>query len=67
MLYCIEKDKAIDDLSLEELKAVSPVFEEDLFEAVSLETCVDKRTTIGAPGPDAMREVIRINREYLGI
>lgn len=67
VLYCIEKDKAIDDLSLEELKAVSPVFEEDLFEAVSLETCVDKRTTIGAPGPDAMREVIRINREYLGI
>ena len=67
VLYCIEKDKAIDDLSLEELKAVSPVFEEDLFEAVSLETCVDKRTTIGAPGPDAMREVIGINREYLGI
>lgn len=67
VLYCIEKDKAIDDLSLEELKAISPVFEEDLFEAVSLETCVDKRTTIGAPGPDAMREVIRINREYLGI
>ena len=67
VLYCIEKDKAIDDLSLEELKAISPVFEEDLFEAVSLETCVDKRTTIGAPGPDAMREVIGINREYLGI
>lgn len=67
VLYCIEKDKAIDDLSLEELKAISPVFEEDLFEAISLETCVDKRTTIGAPGPDAMREVIGINREYLGI
>ena len=67
VLYCIEKDKAIDDLSLEELKAISPVFEEDLFEAVSLETCVDKRTTIGAPGPDAMRKVIRIAREYLAI
>ena len=36
VLYCIEKDKAIDDLSLEELKAISPVFEEDLFEAVIL-------------------------------
>lgn len=65
VLYCIEKDRSIDELSLEELKAISPVFEEDLYEAVSLETCVDKRMTIGAPGPDAMREVIRINKEYL--
>lgn len=67
VLYCIEKDKAIDELSLDELKAVSPVFEEDVYAAVSLETCVNKRTTIGAPGPEAMREVLRINREYLGI
>ena len=65
VLYCIEQDKAIDELSLDELKAISPVFEEDLYDAVSLETCVNKRTTIGAPGPEAMREVIRINKEYL--
>ena len=64
-LCCIEKDKAIDELSLEELKAISPVFEEDVYDAVSLETCVNKRTTIGAPGPEAMREVICINKEYL--
>ena len=67
VLYCIEKDKAIDELPLEELKAISPVFEQDLFEAVSLETCVNKRTTIGAPGPDAMREVLRIQKEYLSL
>lgn len=65
VLYCIEKDKAIDELSLDELKVVSPVFEEDVYAAVSLETCVNKRTTIGAPGPEAMREVIRVNKEYL--
>lgn len=65
VLYCIEKDKAIDELSLEELKAISPVFEQDIFEAISLETCVNKRMTIGAPGPDAMKEVIQIYREYL--
>lgn len=65
VLYCIEQDKAIDELSLDELKAISPVFEQDVFEAVSLETCVNKRMTIGAPGPKAMREVIRINKEYL--
>ena len=67
VLYCIEKNKAIDELSLEELQEISPVFEKDIFEAVSLETCVNKRMTIGAPGPDAMKEVIRINKEYLSL
>ena len=65
VLYCIEKDTSIDALSLEELQSISPVFGEDIFDAVSLETCVNKRMTIGAPGPDAMKEVIKINKEYL--
>ena len=66
-MYCIEKDKAIDALSLDELKAISPVFEQDIYEAVSLETCVNKRMTIGAPGPDAMKEVIQIYKKYVAI
>ena len=65
VLYCIEQNKAIDELSLDELKSISPVFEQDIYDAISLETCVNKRTTIGAPGPDAMKEVIRLNQEYL--
>ncbi|MBR4086159.1 MAG: argininosuccinate lyase [Lachnospiraceae bacterium] len=65
VLYCIEKNCAIDDLSLDELKDISEVFEKDIYEAISLETCVEKRLTIGAPGMDAMREVIAINKEYL--
>ena len=50
VLYCIDKNMAIDDMSLEELKAISPVFEEDIYDAISMETCVNKRLTIGAPG-----------------
>lgn len=65
VLYCIEKNTSIDALSLEELKAISPVFEADIYEAVSLKTCVDKRLTIGAPGEQAMKEVIRINKGFL--
>lgn len=65
VLYCIDKNIAIDDMSLEELKAISPVFEEDIFEAVSMETCVEKRLTIGAPGQQAMRKVIALEKEYL--
>ena len=50
VLYCIEKNISLDDMSLEEYKKISPVFEEDIYEAISLKTCVEKRTTIGAPG-----------------
>ena len=65
VLYCIGKNTSIDALSLAELKTISPVFEEDIYEAVSLKTCVEKRLTLGAPGMDAMKEVIAINKEYL--
>ena len=65
VLYCIEKGISIDDMSLEELKEISPVFEEDIFEAVSMETCVNKRLTIGAPGQEAMKKVIAIEKDYL--
>ena len=65
VLYCIDQNKAIDELSLEELKAISPVFEEDIYDAISMETCVSKRLTIGAPGPDAMKRVIEQERAYL--
>lgn len=67
VLYCIDKDVALDDMSLEEFKAISPVFEEDIYEAISLTTCVNKRNTIGAPGLEAMAEVLKLNDEYLNI
>lgn len=65
VLYCIEKNTSIDALSLEELKAISDKFEEDIFDAVSLKTCVEKRLTTGAPGPEAMKQVIALNKAYL--
>lgn len=65
VLYCIDKNIALDDMTLEEFKAISPVFEEDIYEAISLKTCVELRNTIGAPGPKAMEQVIAINEEFL--
>ncbi|MBE5874664.1 MAG: argininosuccinate lyase [Lachnospiraceae bacterium] len=65
VLYCIEKDTSIDALSLSELQAISDKFEEDIYDAVSLKTCVEKRLTIGAPGPDVMKQVIALHKEYL--
>ena len=65
VLYCINKNIALDDMSLEEFKEVSPVFEEDIYDAISLKTCVEKRLTIGAPGAKAMEKVIAIEKKYL--
>ena len=56
VLLCIDKGIALDDLSLEEYKKISPVFEEDVYEAISMKTCVEKRMTIGAPGPEMMKK-----------
>ena len=65
VLYCIERGIAIDDMSLDELKAICPVFEEDIYEEISMETCVNNRLTIGAPGKAAMEKVIRAEKAYL--
>ncbi|HXK83149.1 MAG TPA: argininosuccinate lyase [Clostridiales bacterium] len=53
--YCIENSKVLEDLSLEELKEFSPLFEEDVFKAISLETCVNNRTSYGGPAPENVR------------
>lgn len=65
VLYCIEKNIALDDMSLLEYKEISPVFEEDIYEAISMKTCVEKRMTIGAPSEEAMKKVIALEKEYL--
>ena len=65
VLYAIDVNKPLDDLTIDEFKAISPVFDNDIYEAISLETCVNTRNTIGAPGKDAMQKVIAINEEYL--
>ena len=65
VLYCIDNGKSIDELSIEELQSISDKFETDIYDAISLKTCVEKRLTIGAPGPNVMQEVIRLSKKYL--
>lgn len=65
VLLCIEKGIALDDLSLEEYQKISPVFEADIYDAISMKTCVEKRMTTGAPGPEAMKKVIEIYKKQL--
>ncbi len=65
VLFCIDKNCAIDDLTLEELQSISDVFEADIYDAINLKTCVEKRLTTGAPGPQQMKNVIAIYHKYL--
>ena len=65
VLMCIDKKCSLDELSLADYKSICPVFEQDIYEAISMETCVGKRNTKGAPGPDAIKESIKVNREFL--
>lgn len=65
VLFCIEKKISLEDMTLEEFQAISPVFASDIYEAISLKTCVEKRNTIGGPGKEAMKQVIEKNEAYL--
>lgn len=65
VLYCIDKNKSIDELDIDELRTFSDKFEPDVYDAISLKTCVEKRLTFGAPGPSMMKDVIALNRKYL--
>lgn len=65
VLYCIAENKALDDLSIEEFNRFSPVFKEDVYDAISLKTCVETRLTVGAPSPSRMEKTIEFYRTYL--
>ena len=65
VLFCLSRGIALLDMTLPEYKAISPVFEDDIYEAISLKTCVEKRMTIGAPGPDAMKSVLETYKASL--
>ena len=65
VLTCIERNISLDELPLDDYKAICPVFEDDIYLAISMEECVNKRNTIGAPGPKAMNKIIEINEAYL--
>lgn len=65
VLRCLAEGKALDDLTLQEFREESSAFEEDIYEAISMKTCVERRLTQGAPGQEAMRRAVEENRDYL--
>ena len=65
VLHCVKEEKAILDLSLEELKTFSEMFEEDVFEACSMEACVNLRDVPGGPAPARVQASIDAGKAWL--
>ena len=64
--YCIEKGKTLENLTLEEYREFSPVFDSDVYQAIDLLTCVSQRDIPGGPAPRRVRETIAATRSALG-
>lgn len=65
VLYCIENNKAIHELKLLELKSICDMFDMDVYDEISLETCVEKRITTGGPSRMAITNEIAKNDEFI--
>ncbi len=66
VLHCEQSGKAIDALTLDELKALSPMFEKDVFDALSLESCVQRRAVFGGPNAESVKKHIEMMKAFLG-
>ena len=65
VLYCIDENKAIDDLSLNEFKSFSPFFEEDVYKAIDLLTCVEERSVMGGPSSSSVQSQISLLENFI--
>ena len=63
--YALDKGKALDEFTMDEFLACSDIFEADIYDAISMETCVNDRKVIGGPAKEEALRVIKINEEYL--
>jgi argininosuccinate lyase len=63
--YCIETENTLEGLSLNEYKQLSPLFDEDIYPAISLETCVAERKAYGGPSEESVRHQIALMRDFI--
>ncbi|MDE6677492.1 MAG: argininosuccinate lyase [Ruminococcus sp.] len=64
---CIEKGLTLETLPIEDYKAMTELFDNDVYQAINLETCVRERKSEGGPSPEAVKEQIAIAKKTLGI
>lgn len=65
VFYAIEHNKNLDDFTMEEFKNFSDMIEDDVYTAISMETCVNDRKVIGGPAKQTVENAIKTAKEYL--
>ena len=65
VLECIKQNKMIEELTLEELKTFSPIFEDDVYHAIDLLTCVEERKVIGGPSTESVKIQIKALEDFI--
>ncbi len=63
--YALDHNKSLDQFRMEEFKACSPIFEEDVYDAISMETCVNGRSIVGGPAVETVKRAIAAGRAYV--
>ncbi len=63
--YALSNNKSLDEFSMEEFKACSPIFDDDVYEAISMQTCVNGRSVIGGPATETVKVAIKEGVEYI--
>ncbi|HHU22662.1 MAG TPA: argininosuccinate lyase [Clostridiales bacterium] len=63
--YCIANNETLETLSLEKYREISPLFAEDVYEAISLETCVAARYAPGGPAPDSVKAQMEYISDFI--
>lgn len=65
VFFALEQQKSLDELTIDEYKSVSPVFDESIFAAIDLNVCVNQRNIIGGPAEEQVRKAIALNHQWL--
>lgn len=65
VFFALEQQKSLDELTLDEYRSISPVFDESIFSAIDLNACVNQRNIIGGPAEEQVRKAIAFNHQWL--
>lgn len=65
VFYCIEKDKNLEDMSIEEMREFSDIIENDIYDAISMEACVNGRKIPGGPAEETVKNAIKVAEKYI--
>ena len=64
---CIKSGESLDTLPLKDFRSISALFDEDVYEALQLKTCVNGRTVYGGPSEESVNQQIQLMEEFVAL